>query len=35
MCTVSWMYDGRGYQVFCNRDERFTRLPATDPQELF
>jgi len=35
MCTVSWMYDGPGYQLFCNRDEKFTRLPAADPQQLF
>src|SRR5262245_19361134 len=34
MCTVSWVHDDRRYQIFCNRDEKLTRLPATDPQFL-
>lgn len=28
MCTVSWLYEAGGYQLFCNRDERHTRRPA-------
>jgi hypothetical protein len=32
MCTVSWFHTADGYQLFCNRDERHTRLPATPPQ---
>jgi hypothetical protein len=32
MCTVSWMHQPHGYQLFCNRDERRTRLAAAAPQ---
>jgi hypothetical protein len=31
MCTVSWLHQTGGYQLFCNRDERHTRPPATVP----
>lgn len=31
MCTVSWMYQGPGYHLFCNRDEKRTRRPASKP----
>jgi len=34
MCTVSWIYQGAGYQLFCNRDEKHTRRPASKPQVL-
>lgn len=34
MCTVSWIHEDRGYQLFCNRDERLTRKAASDPQIL-
>ncbi len=34
MCTVSWVHEDRGYQLFCNRDEKSTRGVATDPQLL-
>src|SRR6266478_3869644 len=34
MCTVSWVHEDRGYQLFCNRDEKLTRGVATDPQLL-
>jgi len=34
MCTVSWLYEGGGYHLFCNRDEKHTRRPASKPQEL-
>ena len=34
MCTVSWMHQGRGYHLFCNRDEKRTRRPASEPQLL-
>jgi len=34
MCTVSWIHEDGGYQIFCNRDEKLTRRPATDPQLL-
>jgi hypothetical protein len=33
MCTVSWIHEERGYQLFCNRDERHTRQPALPPRE--
>lgn len=32
MCTVSWLREGSGYQLFCNRDERHTRRRAAPPQ---
>ncbi len=32
MCTVSWVHDGDGYQLFCNRDEKRTRAQATPPR---
>ena len=31
MCTVSWIHDDSGYELFCNRDERRTRLDARNP----
>lgn len=34
MCTVSWFRQGWGYQLFCNRDEKRTRRPASGPQML-
>lgn len=34
MCTVSWIYQGAGYHLFCNRDEKHTRRPASKPQLL-
>jgi hypothetical protein len=34
MCTVSWIHEDTGYQIFCNRDEKLTRQPATDPRLL-
>jgi hypothetical protein len=32
MCTVSWVYEGDGYHLFCNRDERRTRKAALPPR---
>jgi hypothetical protein len=32
MCTVSWLKQTDGYQVFCNRDERRTRKRAHAPR---
>lgn len=32
MCTVSWLREPAGYQVFFNRDERRTRAPGLPPQ---
>src|SRR5215468_10935718 len=32
MCTVSWIRQPDGYVLFCNRDERHTRQPATGPR---
>ncbi|HYE72781.1 MAG TPA: NRDE family protein [Blastocatellia bacterium] len=32
MCTVSWMYNQEGYELFCNRDERHTRAAALPPR---
>lgn len=32
MCTVSWIHEDDGYQLFCNRDERHTRRPALSPR---
>jgi hypothetical protein len=34
MCTVSWIHQGPGYQLFCNRDEKLTRRQASKPQLL-
>ena len=31
MCTVSWIHDNSGYQVFFNRDEKRSRKPALSP----
>jgi hypothetical protein len=31
MCTVSWLLTPRGYELFCNRDERRTRTAARPP----
>ncbi len=32
MCTVSWIHNPGGYELFCNRDELLTRKPAFPPQ---
>ncbi|MCZ2721180.1 NRDE family protein [Marinomonas sp. 15G1-11] len=32
MCTVSWLYNEDGYQVFFNRDEQRSREKAQPPQ---
>jgi len=32
MCTVSWLSDADGYQLFFNRDERRSRQPGRRPQ---
>jgi hypothetical protein len=32
MCTVSWVHEPDGYQLFCNRDERHTRPRALSPR---
>jgi hypothetical protein len=32
MCTVTWVFEGHGYQLFCNRDEKKTRSPAAPPR---
>jgi hypothetical protein len=34
MCTVSWIHEPDGYQLFCNRDEARTRKSALPPQVL-
>jgi len=31
MCTMSWLRDGTGYDLFFNRDEKRSRLPAAPP----
>lgn len=31
MCTVTWIREAEGYQLFCNRDEKRTRKPASPP----
>lgn len=31
MCTVSWLHQSNGFELFCNRDERRTRKPALPP----
>ena len=33
MCTVTWTRQDDGYVLFCNRDERNTRLEAIGPQQ--
>jgi hypothetical protein len=32
MCTVSWIHEPGGYQLFCNRDEKLTRGKAKPPR---
>lgn len=32
MCTVTWLYQDDGYELFCNRDEKLTRKPAEPPR---
>ena len=32
MCTVSWIHEPGGYQLFCNRDEKLTRGIAGPPR---
>ena len=32
MCTVTWIHQNGGYQIFCNRDEKRTRKPALPPR---
>ena len=32
MCTVTWMHQENGYQLFCNRDEKKTRPVALPPR---
>jgi len=34
MCSVSWLVDRNGYQVFFNRDEQKSRALALPPQQL-
>lgn len=34
MCTVSWLIDADGYQLFDNRDESRHRLPALPPSVM-
>ncbi len=34
MCTVSWIHNLDGYELFCNRDESLTRQAALPPQVL-
>ncbi len=34
MCTVSWVQQPGGYQLFCNRDEKRTRRIAMPPRML-
>jgi hypothetical protein len=31
MCTVTWLHERDGYELFFNRDERRTRKPASPP----
>jgi hypothetical protein len=31
MCTVSWIHQEDGYHLFCNRDEKRSRLPSLAP----
>lgn len=32
MCTVTWIREGDTYELFCNRDEKRSRLDARFPQ---
>ena len=32
MCTLTWLRSGAGYELFFNRDEARTRLPALPPR---
>lgn len=32
MCTLTWLRSGEGYELFFNRDESRTRLPALPPR---
>ena len=32
MCTVSWLHNANGYELFCNRDERKARAAAWPPR---
>jgi hypothetical protein len=32
MCTVTWIREDTGYQLFCNRDEKRTRKSAEPPR---
>ncbi|QJY38247.1 hypothetical protein HOO69_16830 [Vibrio europaeus] len=35
MCTLSWVYHGNNhYEVYFNRDEQRSRLPALEPQSV-
>jgi hypothetical protein len=34
MCTVSWLHEEDGYQLFCNRDEKRSRQRAEAPRLL-
>lgn len=34
MCTVTWIHENGGYELFCNRDEKRTRKPAAPPRLL-
>jgi hypothetical protein len=34
MCTVSWIHQPDGYELFCNRDELRTRKPALPPRVI-
>jgi Transport and Golgi organisation 2 len=34
MCTVSWLHQDDGYQLFCNRDERKARAIARGPEVI-
>ncbi|MBW3697429.1 hypothetical protein EK599_17180 [Vibrio sp. T187] len=34
MCSVTWLLNEEGYQVFFNRDEQKSRALATPPQQL-
>ena len=31
MCTVSWLHDSSGFELYCNRDEKLTRADALPP----
>jgi Transport and Golgi organisation 2 len=32
VCTVSWIHEDGGYQLFCNRDEKISRALALGPR---